>query len=135
MDNIYTYEDYLKEDKTLALDQMQRLHRDMTEEIGRDKDALELYTEFVEKAAKYAEIRARWLLMERAEKMQEDSLRTDRHNAVIRQLNMLARYLRQQGKIASWRDMLGDEANDPYCRKTIGDFACYVVFVNSINAR
>lgn len=36
---------------------------------------------------------------------------------------------------AKWRDRLGDEKDDPYNRKRIGDFACYLVFINSLNAR
>lgn len=47
---------------------------------------------------------------------------------------MLARYLKQQGKTAAWRDELGYEEDDPYNRKAIGDFACYLAFVNGINA-
>jgi len=48
---------------------------------------------------------------------------------------MLARYVKMQGKAAQWRDCLGDEKENPYNRKRIGDFACYLVFINSINAR
>ena len=48
---------------------------------------------------------------------------------------MLARYLKQQGKVAAWRDALGYEEDDQYNRKAIGDFACYLAFVNGINAR
>lgn len=36
---------------------------------------------------------------------------------------------------ASWRDARGDEKENKYGRKTIGDFACYLVFMNSICAR
>ena len=42
---------------------------------------------------------------------------------------------KSQGKDAVWRDMLGYEEEDGYDRKAIGDFACYLVFLNSINAR
>lgn len=40
-----------------------------------------------------------------------------------------------QGKDTSWREKLGYEKEDVYNRKVIGDFACYIVFVNSLNAR
>lgn len=36
---------------------------------------------------------------------------------------------------AGWRDKLGYEEDDKYFRKTIGDFACYIAFVNSLCAR
>ena len=48
---------------------------------------------------------------------------------------MRARYLKQQGRTAAWRDELGYEEDDPYNRKAIGDFACYLAVVNGINAR
>ena len=74
-------------------------------------------------------------MLERAEKAERDSGRTACHNSVIVKFNMLARYLKMQGKDAAWRDMLGYEEEDKLNRKTIGDFACYLVFINSINSR
>lgn len=61
--------------------------------------------------------------------------RTSCHNSVIIHFNMLARYLKKNGKAAVWRDELGYEEDDSYNRKAIGDFACYLAFVNGINAR
>jgi hypothetical protein len=48
---------------------------------------------------------------------------------------MMARYLKTQGKNTEWRDALGYEEDDKYFRKTIGDFGCYIVFINSLCAR
>lgn len=67
--------------------------------------------------------------------MEKDLLRTSLHNDVILQVNVLVRYLRQAGKPALWRDELGDEKADLTRRKVIGDFACYLVFVNGLCAR
>lgn len=132
---LHTYEEYLTSIKALPIEQMHQIHMKMADEIGRDADALELYDELLEAAVKYAEIRAKWLQMDRETKNETDSLRTSRHDAVIRNLNMLARYLKTQGKAGSWREQLGYEEDNPYNRKAIGDFACYLVFVNSLNAR
>lgn len=130
-----TFESYLKEPHVLDFSQMQNLHRDLLSEIGNDADAVELYDELIEIATKYAEIRAKWGRMSQEEKMDIDSLRTSHHNSVIIHFNMLARYLRMQGKKAAWREQLGDDEDNRYYRKTIGDFGCYIVFVNSICAR
>lgn len=132
---IYTYDEYLETAKALSVEQMQQIHKELAEEIGKDADALELYDELTEAATKYAGIRAKWLQMDQEDKRETDSLRTSRHDSVIRHFNMLARYLKAQGKTASWREQLGYEEDNPYNRKAIGDFACYLVFVNSINAR
>ncbi|MGE9882551.1 hypothetical protein [Blautia obeum] len=130
-----TFENYLNEPYSLRFEQMQDLHRELLEEIGSDNNAFELYSDLVSIATKYAAIRAGWQQMTREDKMDKDSLRSSYHNSVIVHFNMLARYLRMQGKEAQWRDLLGYEEDNKYYRKTIGDFGCYIVFVNSICSR
>ena len=132
---VCTYEEYLKRPKAITFAKMQTIHTEMIAEIGTDVDALELYDELMKVATRYATIRANWLLLSREEKNEQDSSRTSCHNSVIIHFNMLARYLKQQGRTAAWRDELGYEEDDPYNRKAIGDFACYFAFVNGINAR
>lgn len=130
-----TYENYEPEPMSLTLEEMASLHREMAEETGGDAEAIELYMELYAAAAKYSESRSNWLLWDKEKKLEEDSVRTSRHNKVIMAFNMLARYLKMQGKSASWRDVLGKESENPYFRKRIGDFACYLVFIGSLNAR
>lgn len=130
-----TYEDYEPEPMSLTLDEMAALHREMAGEIKGDTEALELYKDLYTAAVKYSESRSNWPLWDKEEKLAEDSVRTSRHNKVIIAFNMLARYLKIQGKPASWRDTLGEESENPYYRKRIGDFACYIVFMGSLNAR
>ena len=132
---VCTYEEYLKQSKAIIFEKMQMIHAEMLAEIGTDVDALELYDELIKIATRYATISANWLLLSREEKNEQDSGRTSCHNSVIIHFNMLARYLKQQGNTAAWRDKLGYEEDDPYNRKAIGDFACYLAFVNGINAR
>ena len=132
---ISTYEEYTKLPKSLSLEQMQVIHKQIVSEVGNDSDALELYDDLIKVATRYAAIRANWLLMSREEKMKQDPSRTSCHNSVITHFNMLARYLKQQEKTAACRDELGYEEDDSYNRKSIGDFACYLAFVNGINAR
>ena len=132
---VCTYEEYLKQPKAITFGKMQIFHAEMLAEIGADVDALELYDELIKIATRYAAIRANWLLLSREEKSEQDSGRTSCHNSVITHFNMLARYLKQQGKAAAWRDKLGYEEDDLYNRKAVGDFACYLAFVNGINAR
>ena len=132
---IYTFEEYLTEPKSMDFNQMQKLHSDLLSEIGNDAEAMELYGDLIDTAVKYAEIRARWMRFSREEKMEIDPLRTSHHDSLIIHFNMLARYLRMQGKEAAWRDQLGYEEDDRYNRKKIGDFGCYIVFVNSLGVR
>lgn len=135
MNNQNTFSYYLQQPRSLSLEKMQALHEELIAEVGVDTEASELYDELIEKATKYAEYRATWQLLSREEKMDIDSSRTSCHNSLITHFNMLARFLQSQGKKASWRDELGYEEADPYNRKAIGDFACYIVFINSICSR
>ena len=66
---ISTYEEYTKLPKTLPLEQMQVIHKQIVSEVGNDSDALELYDDLIKVATRYAAIRANWLLMSREEKM------------------------------------------------------------------
>lgn len=138
---VTTYAQYVTTPKNLSIETMEALHREMVEEMesledAMDReDALALYQEFVECSTEYAVFRSNWFLWSREEKIANDKSRTLCHDSVIIKTNQLARCLKMMGKQAKWREVLGEPEKDPYYRKTIGDFACYVVFVNSINAR
>ena len=69
------------------------------------------------------------------EKAECDSGRTACHDSVITKFNMLARYLKIQGRDIGWRDKLGYEEEEKLYRKKIGDFACYLVLVEMKEAR
>lgn len=132
---ISTYEEYLPMSQSLTFEEMVQIHHEMLSEIGNDEDALELYEELLSAANKYSVFRSNWCVWSKEEKMDKDPSRTSCHNSLIVKFNQLARFLRMQGKAAAWRDVLGYEEDDPYCRKRLGDFACYIVFINSVNAR
>lgn len=132
---IPTFEEYLDTERCLTFNEMQDIHSQMLADIGADAEAKEIYGELVVIAMKYAGIRAEWTMLSREEKAERDARRTSCHDSLIVKFNMLARYLRMQGKDARWRECLGDEKDNPYSRKRIGDFACYIAFVNSLNAR
>ncbi len=133
--NVSVYEEYLPMSKSLTFEEMAKLHQEMLSEIGNDEDALELYEELVVTANKYSVFRSNWCVWSRDEKMDKDPGRTACHNSLIIKFNQLARFLNMQGKAAVWRDTLGYEEDDRYNRKRAGDFACYIVFINSIHAR
>lgn len=135
MATIATYEEYLNEKRSLTFEDMQEIHNLMAKAAYIDEDALELYNDLLNAAIKYADIRVRWYMMKKEEKLQKDASRTACHDAVIVNLNVFCRYLNLQGKETVWRDTLGDEESDPYNRKRIGDFACYLAFINGLCAR
>ena len=123
-----TYQEYLKMPLALTFDEMNKVHAQMVEEIGNDEIALELYDDLLTQARKYHYYRSNWPVWTREEKLENDPNRTICHDSLIIKFNMLARYLHQNDKTATWRDTLGDEKADPMVRKRIGDFACYLIF-------
>lgn len=133
--NPNTFSKYMEEPYSLSMEQMNAIQIELLKEIGTDPDAAELYTELIAVATRYAAIRAGWQQLSREEKMDRDPSRTSCHDSVITYFNVLARYLKSHGKQSRWRDLLGYEEDDKYFRKTIGDFACYLVFINSLCSR
>jgi len=129
------YEEYLPMDKSLSFEEIADLHRQMMLSIGNDSDALELYEELIQTANQYSTFRSNWCIWSIEEKLDKDFSRTACHNSLIVKFNQLARYLKMQGIETRWRDILGYEEDDRYNRKRVGDFACYIVFINSICAR
>ena len=132
---VCTYEEYLEMPKSITIEKCFEIHKMMTEEVGNDEDAVELYDEIIEKAVEYVSLRAKWTFMDKQWKMDEDPGRTRKHDALIVKFNQLAKYLKMQGKEAKWRDMLGYIEDDPYNRKVIGDMACFMIYVHGINGR
>ena len=108
-----------------------------------DEDDLELWSDFVNAAAEYAYIRAKWLLKSKEQKAATDDSRTAAHNLAIISINSLARWFDKTGRNTDWRDDLGDAfwkdpGYDPKLelhRKKIGDFCCYVAMIYGLNAR
>ena len=126
---INTYKQYLNRENILTFQDMEFLHNDLIIEIVNDEEALELYNELIDDAIRYSQIRAKWINMNNDEKKNIDATRTCSHNALITDFNILSRYLKLKGKNTFWKEKLGDD------RKLIGDFACYIVFINSIKSR
>lgn len=129
------YEEYLKMPKCITFEKCLEIHNMMIDEIGTDEDAIELYNEIIDKAIGYVELRVKWTYMDKQWKVEEDSGRTRKHDALIVKFNQLERYLKMQGKEVKWRKLLGYTEDDSYNRKVIGDMACFLIYIHGINGR
>lgn len=116
MNNVLQYQEALE------------LYTAMTENLNRnDEDIVDLYNRLIEKAVRYAHIRAEWNTLNREEKLERDSSRTAAHDSFIASVNIISR---TEGEIGSqWRERLGNS------RKRVGDFACYISLFLSLEAR
>lgn len=104
------------------------LYTAMTENLNcNDADIVDLYNRLIEKAVRYAHIRAGWNALSREEKLEKDESRTAAHDSFISSINIISRV---EGKIGlQWKERLTDD------RKRIGDFACYLALFQAIDAR
>lgn len=104
------------------------IYKTMDENLdGHDEDIISLYNRLIEKAVRYAYIRAEWNSLSREEKLEKDDTRTAAHDSFIASVNIISR---TEGEIGSqWRERLADD------RKRIGDFACYIALFLAIDAR
>ena len=119
----------------LTLEEFLEIHEGMLKSSEGDEDAAEILEELLQAAFTYADIRAKWSLMSREEKMEIDETRTMKHDALIVKFNKLARYQKMQGRDISWRERLGYTEDEPANRRRIGDFACWLAFTAGICAR
>ena len=119
---------YIRMTNFLQYQEALELYTTMTENLNRnDADIVDLYNRLIEKAVRYAHIRAEWNTLTREEKLERDSSRTIAHDSFISSINIIAR---SEGKIGSqWRERLGND------RKRVGDFACYISLFLSLEAR
>jgi len=127
----FTREDYMKQRNVISVEECEKIYGMLIDAlVPGDEDCEELFSDLILSMKKYATIRADWFIELDLKGRQEiDSHRTSLHDIVISGCNALARLQSKLGKSNEWRELLGDE------RKRIGDFACYVVFIYSINSR
>ena len=93
------------------------------------EDKMDFYNDLLKKAFEYTSIRCSWELMDREEKIDNDNFRTGCHNSFITSIDVLSRLAAAEDVDSSWREDLGDD------RKRIGDFACYITYINGIANR
>lgn len=130
-----TYSTYLERVFALPFMDAARIFATIKKQIENDEDMTDLYHDLLSRSIEYAAVRAEWQMMTTEEKGAIDKRRSEIHNAVIREFDILARNLGKLGHDTSWRDELGDLNRNPDYRKRIGDMACYLVLFEGLNAR
>ena len=83
----------------------------------------------IKSAIRYAQIRVEWHFADLESQKDLNEERTQAHNALISNCDMLARNMKKAEEDDSWRIKLGTD------RKRIGDFACLVHALIGIEAR
>ena len=79
-------------------------------------------------------MRAAWTVHDNQWRNEHDKTRTIYHDDVLAAFNILARYLEKEGRNTAWMDTLG-RSGKGLDRKRVGDFACFLTFIQGINGR
>lgn len=124
------YDSYLKEKNALDPTNAAYVYNSIVNSpLNTDTEYKDLWENVIEAAIKYSHYRANWYSWDIKKRKNEDEYRSSKHNALISRINILARFVKEKEGECNWRDVLGDD------RKRIGDFACYITLVRSLNAR
>ena len=107
----------------------EKFYNEILDYCHRNDEAFEMWQDLLNKAIEYTSIRAKWSLMSREEKIENDAHRTASHDSFINSLKIYVRYLKQLGINLLVNELIEQD------RKTIGDFANYIVFREAIKNR
>ena len=83
-----------------------------------------LVKDLLEKAVDYARIRTDWHFMDIESKRSKNSGRTNKHDAFIKSITTIYKFMKENEQDVSWYDELPDYRS-PSGRKEWGDLACY----------
>lgn len=89
----------------------------------------DLREDLIKSAIRYAHICVQWSMLNRKERNVMEVERTRAHNAFIDNCNILSRNMGKNNEDNKWKIKLGED------RKTIGNFACFLHLIKSIEAR
>ncbi len=128
-----TYKTYLEEKDSLTFQEAEEIYSQILQSANTsDSDFKEFWEDMIKSAIVYANTRAEWSIQTSEERRDIDDSRTHQHNTFMINLKVIANYMKQQNWSSVWFDKLGIIESD---RKRFGDFACYLVCINSLNAR
>ena len=106
----------------IEYEKKENYYNEIVDTCNKNDEVFEMWQEMLKKAIEYTSIRAKWSLMSTEEKVENDAYRTACHDSFINSLKMYVRYLKQIGIELSLNKLIEQD------RKTIGDFANYIVF-------
>lgn len=107
----------------------EKYYAEILEHCHKDDESFEMWQDMLNKAIEYTNIRAKWSLMSTEEKNEKDVYRTACHDSFINSIKVYIRYLKQLGI-----ELLSNELIEQD-RKTMGDFANYIVFREAVKNR
>jgi hypothetical protein len=130
---ISTYDTYLGANDSVTFEESSKIYSQIIDAANtNDQEFIGFWEDMITNAITYTTTRAKWSIQDSKERREVDERRTREHNDFMFSLKLIASYMKEQNWDATWFDQLGTIQNN---RKRFGDFACYLVYINSLNAR
>lgn len=125
-----SYENYLNTKNAISFDIANQVYAAILSANPDNDNGLSILLEkMINQATDYAGIRSNWLLLSIQEAARMNLTRSLYHDLFIEAVNNVSDYMYKKGYGNQWRALLGKD------RKRIGDFACYLSYIQSLNAR
>jgi hypothetical protein len=130
---MYTYQNFIQQKDRLTFQEAGEIYEQLVQNAAHDDpDFEEYWHDMIKSANIYTNTRANWLLLDHEERRDMDLTRIHQHDEFMENLAVIARYLKRHNLNTDWYERLGNPERD---RKRFGDFACYITYVYSLNAR
>lgn len=130
----YTYKTFTENPNALTFESSGKIYDEITGLVEvADQDTKKLWQDFIKCSVIYSSTRSQWLLLSSEERAAVDRKRTRQHDEVIKALTKVAQRFEKQDLPTDWYNEIS--INPVPARKRFGDFACYVSYVYSVNAR
>lgn len=124
------YQDIIKNKNVLSFIESTEIYNNLLDSIDlNNQEEAECWEDFILSCIDYSEIRSKWILFSREEKLNKDNLRTSIHNRVITNLNIIKRLIERRNGGIEWFNHFNED------RKRIGDFAVYLNYISGLNNR
>lgn len=128
------YEEYLQLHDCLSFEKALSIYRQIFDAADlSDADFTMLWGEVISYASEYVQCRNYWAILNKAEKLSKDAARTQKHNVFMSSLEVLVRYMEKMNWDTSWKDALYEDGH--ISRKTLGDFAGYLLLFGALSNR
>jgi len=131
---MFTYQSYLEAKDRITFQDTEEIYNELrTAANTNNRQFQDLWKDVIQRAIDYVNFRAKYSIQTPNERSEDfDKTRTTKHNMFMYSLQDIVFFMDEQGWQTDWFKKIGTIKDN---RKRLGDFACYLVYIYSLNAR
>ena len=132
--SMFTYQSYLEAKDRITFQDTEEIYNELrTAANTNNRQFQDLWKDVIQRAIDYVNFRAKYSIQTPNERSEDfDKTRTTKHNMFMYSLQDIVFFMDEQGWQTDWFKKIGTIKDN---RKRLGDFACYLVYIYSLNAR